>query len=132
ARYRVTLQSALSRLAMRRNTLIFQDKTALEVIDQGFDDHPELTWRNDTTATLRRRPVTTQYRESDLAFVRRLLGEEGLSFRIEHTQDVDDPSDGPGHTVIIFDAEAGLSLPDGEPDALRFHRVAATEHDDAV
>ncbi len=133
ARYRVTLQSALAFPATRRNTLIFQDKTALEVIEQVFDDHPQLAWRNDSTASLRRRPVTTQYRETDLDFVCRLLGEEGLSWRIEHDQGgSEDHDDGPGHTVVVFDPEASLSLPDGTPGTLRFHRVDATERDDAL
>ena len=131
ARYRVTLQSALAFLGTRRNTLIFQDKTALDVIEQVFDDHPQLAWRNDSTAALRRRPITTQYRETDLDFMRRLLGEEGLSWRIEHAPDGSD-DDGPGHTVVIFDPEASLSLPAGDPATLRFHRIDATERDDAI
>src|SRR5699024_7130685 len=71
-------------------------------------------------------------RETDLAFVRRLLGEEGLSWRIEHDQHRAEAADGPGHTLVIFDPDASQSLPEGEPAVLRFHRVAATEREDAI
>ncbi|MDO1530433.1 type VI secretion system Vgr family protein [Fulvimonas sp. R45] len=130
ARYRLVVESALAFLRLRRNTLIVQDKTALEVIGQVFGDHPELRWRNDSTATLRTRPVCTQYRETDADFVRRLLGEEGLSFRFEHDQG--GAGDGPGHTLVVFDPAASQSLPAGEPAAIRFHRVDATEAEDAI
>lgn len=131
ARYRLTLRSGLAFLETRRNTLIFQGKTALEIIEQVFDDYSQVAWRDDTQVELRRRPICTQYRETDRAFVTRLLGEEGLSYWFEH-----DPTtttgDSPGHTVVISDNERSQSLPAGTPETVRFHRVHATEAEDAV
>ncbi|WP_162258296.1 type VI secretion system Vgr family protein, partial [Frateuria sp. Soil773] len=132
ARYRLTLEPWLAFLALRRNALIFQDKNALDVIAQVFADHPEAAWRHEVGATLRTRPICTQYRETDLAFVQRLLGEEGLSYRFEHRQgEGNDGDQAPGgHTLVIFDARA--AAPAGEPSTVRFHRIDATEQDDAV
>lgn len=128
ARYRLVMESGLAFLRLRRNTLVFQDKTALDIVAQVLADHPELRLRTEVTAPLRVRPICTQYRETDADFVRRLLGEEGLSFRFEHDQDAD--GDGPGHTLVVFDTQA--ALPAGEPASIRFHRIDATEQDDAI
>jgi type VI secretion system VgrG family protein len=133
ARYRLVMESGLAFLRLRRNALIFQDKTALEVIAQVLDDHPQLRLQTEVTTQLRTRPICTQYRETDLDFVRRLLGEEGLSFRFEHDQGAAaDDQDNPGHALVIFDTEASQSPPEGAPPLLRFHRVDATETTDAV
>jgi type VI secretion system secreted protein VgrG len=128
ARYRLVAQSGLALLASRRNTLIFQNKTALEVVTQVLADYPQVPLRTEVTATLRVRPICTQYRETDLAFVQRLLGEEGLSYRFEHTQD--DSASAP--TLVIFDTAASLALPAGLPGSIRFHRVDASEATDAI
>jgi type VI secretion system VgrG family protein len=128
ARYRLVMASGLAFLCLRRNTLVFQDKTALDIIALVLADHPELRLRTDVTAPLRVRSICTQYRETDADFVRRLLGEEGLSFRFEHAPIAD--GDGPGHTLVVFDTRA--ALPAGEPASIRFHRIDATEQDDAI
>jgi type VI secretion system VgrG family protein len=129
ARYRLDMQSGLALLALRRNALIFQDRTALEVVTQVLADYPQLPVRTEVTTPLRSRPICTQYRETDLAFIQRLLGEEGLSYRFEHDQGAND-GDSPGHTLVIFDSQA--ALPAGTPASIRFHRIDATEHEDAI
>ncbi|EIL94568.1 type VI secretion system tip protein TssI/VgrG, partial [Rhodanobacter sp. 115] len=129
ARYRLDMQSGLALLALRRNALIFQDRNALDVVTQVLADYPQLQVRTEVTTPLRTRPICTQYRETDLAFVQRLLGEEGLSYRFEHDQSATD-GDSPGHTLVIFDTQA--AQPDGEPASVRFHRIDATEQDDAI
>ncbi|MGP1664531.1 MAG: type VI secretion system Vgr family protein, partial [Rhodanobacter sp.] len=128
ARYRLTMQSAIALLALRRNALIFQGRSALDVVTQVLADYPQLKVRTDVTAALRSRPICTQYRETDLAFIQRLMGEEGLSYRFEHDQgDADGP---PGHTLVIFDREA--ELVEASPGVLRFHRSDATEGEDSI
>lgn len=130
ARYGLRLESALAFLKHRRNTLIFQNQTALEIVERVFANYPELIWRREVSATLRRRAICTQYREDDFAFVTRLLAEEGLSYRIEHQQR--DLRSGPAHAVVIFDRGASRALPDGHPARLRFHRVEPTESADGI
>ncbi len=57
------------------------------------------------------RAHTTQYRETDWAFVQRLMAQEGWSWRLDH--------DANQHTLVIFDELAAV------PDvgALRFGRT---------
>ena len=85
ARYALTMRPWLSYLALRRNSRVFHDQTALQVIEAVFaDHHPQAHWRADVTEALRVRSLCTQYRETDLAFVQRLLACEGLSYHFEH------------------------------------------------
>jgi type VI secretion system secreted protein VgrG len=84
ARYRLTLEPWLALLGHRRDSFIFQDATAIEVVEEVFKDYPQAHWRVEVTETLRQRSLCTQYRETDLDFVLRLLAEEGLSFHFEH------------------------------------------------
>ena len=84
ARYRLSLEPWLALLGHRRDSFIFQDATALEVIEEVFKDYPQAQWRAEVTESLRKRSLCTQYRETDLDFVLRLLAEEGLSFHFEH------------------------------------------------
>lgn len=85
ARYALTMRPWLSTLAQRRNSRVFHDQTALQVIEAVLTDHqPQAHWRVEVTETLRLRSLCTQYRESDLDFVQRLLAEEGLAYHFEH------------------------------------------------
>jgi type VI secretion system secreted protein VgrG len=123
ARYRLRLEPALSLLALRRDSYIFQDKDARDIVTELLTDYPQLRFDFDVTSALSMRPVCTQYRESDLAFFMRLLASEGLSWCFEHDQQ--------GHRLVIFDSRAlAPATPGG--DILRFHGVRATEEDDAI
>ena len=84
ARYRLSMRPWLSLLALRRDCFVHQDKTALQVVEDVLRDHPQAHWRVEVTDTLRVRGTCTQYRESDLDFITRLLAEEGLGYRFEH------------------------------------------------
>jgi type VI secretion system secreted protein VgrG len=123
ARYRLRLEPALSLLALRRDSYIFQDKNARDIVTELLMDYPQQRFDFDVTQGLSIRPVCTQYRESDLAFFTRLLASEGLSWRFEHDQ--------AGHRLVIFD---GRSSPPATPGGatIRFHGVRATEQDDSI
>ncbi|MCW7536714.1 type VI secretion system tip protein VgrG [Aquabacterium sp. A7-Y] len=84
ARYRLIAGPWLSFLASRRDSFVFQDKTALEIVEEVFKDYRQANYRVEVTETLRRRSLCIQYRETDLEFVTRLLAEEGLSYHFEH------------------------------------------------
>jgi type VI secretion system secreted protein VgrG len=123
ARYRLRLEPALSLLALRRDSYIFQDKNARDIVTELLADYPQLRFDVDVTQELSARAICTQYRESDLAFFTRLLASEGLSWRFEH--------DHAGHRLVIFDSRA---LPPTTPggESIRFHGVRATEEDDSI
>ena len=110
ARYRLHMSSWLAFLAQRRDSFVYQDKTALEIVEEVFKDYPQAAWRLEVSQPLRRRSLCVQYRESDLEFVQRLLAEEGLSYHFEHLDgDAAKAADERGHarhTLVITDAAA--------------------------
>ncbi len=135
ARYRLRLEPALTLLRHRRDSYIFQDKNAQEIITELLSDYPQVRFDFDVTQELPQREICTQYRESDLEFITRLLASEGLNWRFEHDQAGDDDvNSGDGqakHRVVIFDSKAKAPATPGG-DTIRFHGVRATETDDAI
>ncbi|CAJ0804805.1 hypothetical protein LMG18090_04680 [Ralstonia mannitolilytica] len=132
ARYRLRVVPWLDRLRTRSDCFVYQDKTALEIIEDVFADYPVAHYQIAVTQPCAKRSICCQYRESDYAFVMRLLAEEGLSFRIEHAQG-DEKQQGSTqsrHTVVIFDNAA--QRPACPQPEIRFHRVDATESADAI
>jgi type VI secretion system secreted protein VgrG len=126
ARYRLRLEPALALLARRRDSYVFQDKNARDIVTELLADYPQVEFDFDLTQDLPTRAICTQYRESDLDFFVRLLASEGLSFRFEHAGD-----EGARHRLIIFDSRAPAPATPGG-DSIRFHGVRATESDDAI
>ena len=135
ARYRIRLAPWIWRLAHVRNCRVWQDKRVIDIVDAVFaDNRPAARWRwsdetNSFMADALPRSYCCQYRESDLDFVLRLLAEEGLSFRVEETDD--------GHGLVLF---ADSSQPSGVPEdassasdgGIRYHGVSSVEQRDSV
>jgi Rhs element Vgr protein len=135
ARYRIRIAPWLWRLGQVRNSRVWQDKSLVEIVDAVFAPYlPLARWRwsidsgpfmGETTP----RSYCCQYRESDLDFVRRLLAEEGLCWR------VDQCGDGP-ELVLFADSTQASAVPEdasSEGDGgIRFHGVSAVEAQDTV
>lgn len=109
ARYRLTIEPWLAFLRYRRDSAIYQDMTVPEIVESVFRDYQgqgklQPQWRLDlqNPEVYARRSLTTQYQESDLNFVTRLLAEEGMFYYIEHQGDGSSASLG-AHTVVIAD-----------------------------
>jgi len=99
-------------------------------------DFPQLQSEFIVLQELAVRSIWTQYRESDLEFLLRVLAAEGLSWRFEHDQgEADSGADrGQAHArykVVFFDSAAALPATPGG-DMLRFHGVRATDTDDGI
>lgn len=131
ARYRLHAAPWLATLRLRRDSFVFQDKSVTDILTEVFADYPLAAFAFDITEPLAPRPVRTQYRETDLDFVLRLMAEAGLSFRFDHQQDAGQ-ADGGGarHRLVVFDARA--AQPANPAASLRFHRSDATESEDSV
>ncbi|WP_175853971.1 type VI secretion system Vgr family protein [Burkholderia anthina] len=119
-RYRLTMESWLALLQLRRNCLYFVDLDAEGICEQVFGDYPEAHRRYELVEPLRAFRLRGQYRETDLDFVLRQLSEAGLSFRIEHGQDGGNAPSG-DHAVVVFDRHA--RLPDGSAIAFNAQDV---------
>ena len=144
ARYRLTLKPWTALLAHTRRSRVWQEKTTVEIVESvfaGYAARAQWRWADDVATHLaespyagsgERRSYTVQYRETDLAFVTRLLAEEGLGMRLE--EDEKAPS---GHGLVVFaDSPSVASCPEdatSEADGgIRFHRSSAVETRDAV
>ena len=135
ARYRLRLVPWIHLLAQSRQSRLYQDMTALQIVEAVFARHaPFAAWRvtgevGPFMADARVRSNCAQYRESDWEFITRLLAEEGLGFYIE-----DDPEAPAGHGVVVFadSSQASEERSSAAGNGIRFHRDAATEASDAV
>lgn len=131
ARYRLHAAPWLATLRLRRDSFVFQDKSVTDILTEVFADYPLAAFAFDITEPLAPRPVRTQYRETDLDFVLRLMAEAGLSFRFDHQQDAGQVDGGGArHRLVVFDARA--AQPANPAASLRFHRSDATESEDSV
>jgi type VI secretion system secreted protein VgrG len=72
--------------------------------------------------------MRTQYEESDLAFVERLLADAGLFYWFEH--EADDSDNFGRHTLVIADSNEAFAT--NRQPAVRFHRAAAVEREDVI
>ncbi|NMF91362.1 type VI secretion system Vgr family protein, partial [Aromatoleum petrolei] len=135
ARYRLTIEPWLSFLGETRDSYLFQDMSVVEIVDELLGDWqgqgrlaPAWRWELADPAAYPRRGMTTQYRESDLAFLRRLLAEEGLFYWFEHQAD-----SGPAlgtHTLVIADHNAAFR--DSPQPRVRFTQAGATLAADSI
>jgi type VI secretion system secreted protein VgrG len=89
---RVTVVPALEALRHRVDSRVFQDKTVPEVLNLVLAAGLA-PYRRQHTSKLQRtdypkREYIVQYRESDLAFVERLMAEEGIWYRFEQSDGI--------------------------------------------
>lgn len=135
ARYRLRLSPWIWRLEHTRNSRVWQDKTIVEIVDEVFASYrPAARWRwsADTAsflATVPARSYCSQYRETDLDFVRRLLAEDGLGLRTEQTED--------GPCLVLFADSTSLdAVPDDrscrDGAGVRYHNASSVEVHDTV
>lgn len=137
ARYRLTLEPWLSALRYRRDCRILQDKNAVEIAQAVFERYPrrrfDVRVGDDLLARLPRYAIATQYRETDLEFVERILARDGLSYGFEHDQSAGAGQGGAAHSrhsLVILDA--GYAWPEGRQARIRFHRLSAAESQDSI
>lgn len=136
ARYRLVVEPWLALLAHRTDSRSFQGLTVPEVLEAVFgryQSHGRLAaqWRFELAdaAVYPQRSLVTQYQESDLAFVSRLLAEEGLFAWFEHQGDA--ASEGLGaHTLVIADHNGAVKP---APQArVRFAQSGASFKEDTL
>ncbi|WP_020657005.1 type VI secretion system Vgr family protein [Massilia niastensis] len=109
ARYLLTIEPWSRFLALGSDSRIFQDMDVLDIMESVFRPYLRQgglmpAWRFDIAdrSVYPKRSLTTQYRESDLAFAERLMCEEGLFYFFEHSGDPGSRSLG-SHTMVVAD-----------------------------
>ncbi|WP_415343831.1 type VI secretion system Vgr family protein [Enterobacter hormaechei] len=85
SRYRLTLSSRLALLGYTRQCAVFQNQSVPEVVEQVLRRHglegPDFEFRLERTYPPRE--IITQWRETDLQFIQRILSEVGIFWRTE-------------------------------------------------
>jgi type VI secretion system secreted protein VgrG len=114
---RVTARPRLFRLTQRADCRIFQHRSAPDIVKEVLTGAgvPDDAQRWQLSGSYPERVYTTQYRETDLDFVRRLLSEEGIAFAIDSSSGAD--------VVVFFDTDlgdidGGASIPHRPMDGL--------------
>ena len=133
ARYKLTIEPPLALLRYRTTSRVFQDKSVPEIVQQVLDEHiaanPTIGRIFQTQFTLRKqyppRSYCLQYRETDLAFIERLLFEEGIAYTFGH-----EAGEVPICRLTAFDDP--WDLPQAGQGTVRFHRADATEAEDSL
>ncbi|CCP10799.1 putative VGR-related protein [Stenotrophomonas maltophilia SKK35] len=133
ARYRLHCVPWTWLLGHARHSRVYQERTVRDIVEDVLGGHGELAcwrWSEDAVAALAEAPARSycvQYREPDLAFVQRLLAEEGIAGAFE--------SDSGGRlTLVLFsDSRAQPENPQSARDGgIRFHRNDGTEAADTL
>ncbi|HSI59794.1 MAG TPA: type VI secretion system Vgr family protein [Ideonella sp.] len=135
ARYQLRIEPWLALLAHTHDAWVFCDQTVVEIIDEIFAGYraqgrlvPAWRWELQDAGVYPRRSLCVQYQESDLAFVQRLLADEGLFYWFEHATD-DGDSLG-SHTLVISDHN-GSFQPNAQP-LQRFTQSGASFDEDSL
>ncbi|MGQ7246174.1 type VI secretion system Vgr family protein [Halomonas sp. V046] len=148
--YQLVLVPWIAMLKLGRDSRIFQDKSAVEVLEAVFAQQAtvlgQCQWRFDLRRDYPVRSYCVQYRESDYHFVSRLCEQEGIWWYTEHAgshrsdgesrneageeNGNDRGEDFSGHRIVFTD-DPQTCLP-VTPQTIRFHRQDATEHEDAI
>ena len=97
--YRAELVPRLWLLSLRTQSRVFQSVSVKDVLLTVLRDEWQLAVKLKLTGSYLPRDYCVQYQESDLAFVSRLMEEEGIWYCFTHTEE--------NHTLILGDSPAG-------------------------
>lgn len=96
--YRLTLRPWLWLLQRTSDCRIFENQTAIDIIKKVFSDRGFSDYRVATTGSFPQLEYCVQYRETDLAFVCRLMEQHGVYYFFEYQKDK--------HTLVLADAKS--------------------------
>lgn len=109
--YAAEIRPWLCRLALRRNSRVFQERTSVEIATAIFGEHRG-SFRDRTGGRLPRREYCVQHGETDLDFVSRLLEEDGVYYHFLHTEQ--------RHELVLIDDAA--RHPACSPEVVETHQ----------
>ncbi|MBJ9722404.1 type VI secretion system tip protein VgrG [Acinetobacter calcoaceticus] len=139
--YKLTMQDATSLWHKRRNSRVFMNKSAIEIIEIIFKE-----WQNKSplfaaslqidssglTKSYDVRPFSMQSNESDYAYLTRLMREEGINWLIDESEMMvlsNSQTIAPQKLRVIDHNHEYKVL---ERRAIRYHRSHATEQNDSI
>ena len=106
--YRVVIVPSVWRLRHRRDSRIFQALAVPDILKKVLDAAgiPGSAYRLSLSGSYSPREYCVQYRESDWAFLCRLMEEEGIAYHFEHTDS--------GHVFVMADSPSAYAPISGE------------------
>lgn len=109
--YRAQVVPWLWFLSLEQDTRIFDGKSVVEIVTEVFERSGYSDFRFELVdeSAYPIHEFTVQYRESNLAFVSRLLEREGIFYFFEHSED--------GHTLVLADHMAAVDTCEAQPEA---------------
>ncbi|KVQ67565.1 type IV secretion protein Rhs [Burkholderia ubonensis] len=116
--YSATILPWLWMLSRRRDIRIFQEENTEAILSKVFREYGQIaSFEFRLSKATQNRSYCTQYRETDLEFVERLMQEDGMFFFFEHAKD--------GHKLIITDNSIGAKPVDGRSPVLQYSKGEA-------
>ncbi|MBL8733438.1 MAG: type VI secretion system tip protein VgrG [Planctomycetes bacterium] len=107
--YQAELHPWLWLLTRRSNCRIFQNLSVPQIVEKVFRDAGCPDFEFKLRASYDPRVYCVQYRETDFAFVSRLLEEVGIFYFVRHEPD--------RHVVVLVDGTSSLPECEGQPEA---------------
>ncbi|MGH7646768.1 MAG: type VI secretion system Vgr family protein [Gemmatimonadaceae bacterium] len=120
--YRAQVVPVLALLKRRADIRIFQQKSVIDVIETIFKE-AGVDYQANVTGTYAALDYCVQYRETDLAFVSRLMEENGIFYFFTHGESK--------HTLVLADGSSAHQPCPGQSNA-RFHSTSSGSADDDV
>lgn len=112
-------------MSLQKDTRIFQNLSVPDIIETLLGEFQFSDYALDLKGSHPQRIYCTQYNETDLAFISRLIEEEGIFYYFKH------PDDGHGAEQVIFtDHKDGH--PALDPDTIRMDQPGSVDEQDTV
>ncbi|MCX6623335.1 MAG: type VI secretion system tip protein TssI/VgrG, partial [Acidobacteria bacterium] len=111
-------------LSLRSDCRIFAGKSVPEIVEEVLRTDSRIRFRSALTRSYEKREYSVQYRETDLAFVSRLLEDEGIAYHFEFTEQ--------GHTLVLWDSPGAVEECLFRPDAAYDPAPSAADAGDCV
>ncbi|WP_217589024.1 type VI secretion system Vgr family protein [Burkholderia sp. GbtcB21] len=119
--YSATVVPWLWMLSRSRDIRIFQEENTEAILSKVFREYGKIaSFEFRLSKATKNRSYCTQYRETDLEFVERLMQEDGLFFFFEHAKD--------NHKLIITDNSIGAKPISGRSPVLQYTKGEALDN----
>lgn len=121
AKYHAVIMPWLWMLSRQQDIRIFQEQTTQDILSRVFRGYGSLaSFEFRLSKSTKNRSYCTQYKETDLVFVQRLMQEDGLFYYFEHAKD--------GHKLIITDNSVAAKPIDGQSPVLQYSKGEALDN----
>ena len=122
--YSATLVPWFWLLTRTSNSRIFQEKTVVEILEQIFGEKEFRDFRINLQENYEPREYCVQYRETDFAFLSRLMEEEGIFYYFIHENN--------RHTLVIADSMSEHQPCPGQEEATLHAMPDHTQEEDLI